>query len=251
MPLSLTNISGGGLGLRINMTTEPLALPYSLPCDPPGGLCPCRVCSDDTTLGCSGDATCAAAGVGTCTAGGGAGVQPNACSDRVCGPAGLCAAGPIDHFCDGQIYVDGRGYVPCLTNLDCSILGAGNCTLADPRRCYRDPITTVGAAGFFGGQAGTVGCLGLTSSAVVNQATGLPGAIRVILDFEADVRCASDPDVTFEPPGGSNCPQTVGTSSTTTTLLPTLPCALSLPACGGTCPIGQTCQPSGLLCACL
>jgi hypothetical protein len=27
---------------------------------------------------------CAAAGAGTCTAGGGAGVQPNACADRVC-----------------------------------------------------------------------------------------------------------------------------------------------------------------------
>jgi hypothetical protein len=252
LPLALTNISGAGLGLDINMTTEPSVLPYTRPCDSPGGMCPCRSCSGDTTLGCSDDAVCTAAGVGTCTAGGGAGVQPNACADRVCGASGLCSAGPVDRYCDGQTYADGRGYVACLTDLDCSLLGAGACTLDEPRRCYPDPITTEGAAGFYGGIAGTIGCLGVTSSAVVNQATGLPGAIRVVLDFETEVRCANDPSVQMNPPGGANCPDEPVSTTTTTTLLPPLPCSLTFPLCGGTCPPGTTCGLSGLLsCACL
>jgi hypothetical protein len=251
MPLSLTNISGTGLGLRINMTTEPLTLAYALPCDPPGGSCPCRVCSDDTSLGCSSDAGCAAAGAGSCTGGGGAGVQPNACTDRVC-VDGLCAAGPVDRFCDGQVYIDGRGYVACVSDVDCSLLGAGSCAQLEPRRCYDNPIETVGAANFFGGQAGTVGCLGRTSSAVINQATGLPGAIRVILDFESEVRCASNPAVEFNPPGGSNCNSSTTESTTTTTVPLPVPCGLALPFCNGTCPAGLTCTANGVLsCACV
>ena len=248
-PVALTNISGDGLALDINMTTEPLVLPFELPCDTPGKMCPCRSCSGDTSIGCSSDATCAEAGAGTCTAGGGAGVQPNACANHLCAPDGVCVAGPTDRYCDGETYADGRGFIACLTDVDCSLLGAGACTLLEPRRCYPNPIATEGDAGFFGGIAGTVGCLGVTSSAVVNQATGLPGAIRVVLDFESDVRCQSDPNVRFEPPSGANCPA-FGSTTTTTTLLPPLPCVASFPLCGGDCPAGQTCRLEGLICAC-
>jgi hypothetical protein len=109
------------------------------------------------------------------------------------------------------------------------LLGAGSCTLQDPRRCYTNPITTVGAAGFFGGQAGTVGCLGLTSSAVVNQATGLPGPIRVILDFDTEVSLCERPGDRVRAPGGSNCAAGVGATTTTTTAPLPLPCGLTVP----------------------
>jgi hypothetical protein len=38
---------------------------------------------------------------------------------------GLCLAGPVDDFCDGQVYIDGRGYVACLTDVDCSLARCG------------------------------------------------------------------------------------------------------------------------------
>jgi hypothetical protein len=249
-PRAATNISGTGLQLDIVVATGPASLAATLPCDG-GGLCPCRVCSGDSTLGCSDDEACAAAGVGTCT--GGRNVRANACNDGICGEDGVCTNGPTDRYCDGTTYADGRGYFSCATDLDCGVIGGGTCSIQEKRRCYPDPIVTDGAPGFYGGIASTVGCLGLTSSPVINAATGLPGAARVVFDFDAETRCADRPDLLFEPPTGFNCTATT-TTSTTTSSLPPLPCIASFPTCGGACPAGQQCTTdpqSGVACVCL
>ena len=252
-PNPITNISGGGLLISLDASNEAQSLPFALPCDaPPAGLlCPCRVCSGNANLGCASDDDCAAEGAGTCTAGGGAGVKQNACSDGVCSPDGQCTAGPIDTFCDGVVTPKGEGFVPCSSAADCSIAGAGACTLSKRRLCYTDPIVTDGEPGTYSSQSASIFCIPPTTSGAVNNTGGLPGAGRLVLDFDAEPRCASDPGVVWEIPGGSNCGAVIPT--TTTTLIPPIPCETVVPpvcSSGGGCPPGQTCQTSGAACAC-
>jgi hypothetical protein len=200
-------------------------------------------------VGCRNDAECPA-GTGTCTGGGGSGVQDNACSDGVCGTDGLCAAGPVDRFCDGTVHPNGEGFITCSSDFDCSLNGNGACTISRPRRCFPDPLTADGEPGLFGAQVGSVACIGLTTSAVINIASGLPGAVKVGLEFDAEPSCSGHPDTPWQPPGGANCATT--TSTTTTTLFPPLPCIASIPpTCGGgECPEGEICASNGLTCAC-
>jgi hypothetical protein len=211
-------------------------------------MCPCRVCAGDTTFGCRDDAECPA-GIGPCTGGGGAGVQPNQCADLNCSPEGECPNGPIDTFCDGALHPNGEGYLTCSNDLDCSLDGQGACTISQPRRCYPNPITVSGSPGVFGADVGGLACIGLTTSAVINIASGLPGAFKIELDFDSEPACASDPSLPWYPPAGANCTATA--STTTTTLFPPLPCVAGIPpACGGTCPPGEVCASNGLTCAC-
>ncbi len=248
-PSGLTNISGGGLALSVDLNTEYAEMPFTLPCDTAGESCPCRVCSGDSSVGCHDDSECAALALGTCTGGGGAGVQPNDCADRICSPSGVCDAGPTDKYCDGQTYANGRGYISCVSDADCTALSAGSCTLTENRRCFPDPIVVDGRPGVLGANLGTNSCIGLTSSAVINQASGLPGAVRVALEADIRPRCASSPSVRWDPPTGATC--TTVSTTTTTTLVPPLPCGDAFPLCGaGECPPGETCQTSGLACAC-
>ena len=247
-PQALTNISGQGLALNFELLSADQSLPFTLPCDSPGGLCPCRVCAGDTSIGCRNDAECPA-GVGPCSGGGGAGVQPNACTDRVCGDDFVCHAGPVDRFCDGVTHANGDGVFSCSSDLDCALDGTGACTIEQPRICYPDPIEVGGHPGLFGADVGGLACIGVTTSAVINVASGLPGPVRVALNFDSDVGCGADPSVPWDPPIGSNC-TTIG-STTTTTLVPPLPCVTSLaPACGGTCPVGESCASNGVVCQC-
>jgi hypothetical protein len=247
-PNPITNVSGGGLLIDLKASNEPQSLPFSLPCDAPpaGKLCPCRVCSGNANLGCSSDADCAEIGAGTCTAGGGAGVKQNQCADGVCSSEGLCDAGPVDSFCDGALTPKGEGYLPCSTDTDCSVNGAGACTVEQQRRCHTDPIVVGGTPGTYRALSGAIFCIPPTTSSVVNSAGGLPGAGRISLDFDAEPRCANEPDTVWEIPGGANC--TPVTPTTTTTLIPPIGCnTLVPPLCGGgtDCGAGNTCQDIG------
>jgi hypothetical protein len=254
VPSSLTNISGGGLPLDLTLSTADSSLPFALPCDTAGQSCPCRVCSGDSAIGCSSDARCAEFGAGTCTASGGAGNQANGCNDGVCNAEGECGAGPVDKYCDGTTYADGSGYVTCLSDLDCAFGGNGACQISERRRCYTDPITVSGRSGVFGAKLGAISCIGVTTSAAINLASGLPGAVRLGLDVDLETSCADLPNRTWDPPSGSNCivQGTATTTTTSTTLLPSFDCDTFVPPlCSlGTCPGGGTCAASGLSCMC-
>ncbi len=258
-PASSTNISGTGLQIALNLSSEPQSLTAALPCDAPAGeLCPCRVCSGNSQLGCTSNADCAAEGAGSCTAGGDVGIQPNACTDGICSSEGLCEAGPVDHYCDGVVHRDGRGYIACTTQADCSALNAGSCSVLDLRRCFTDPITVDGNADIYNPVTGGIFCIPATTNIAVNQTAGLPGPGTVNLDFDADVRCQSDVDQVYDFPNGDACPDVVTTTTTTTTTvtLPLPPCSSNtapavFPVCGGTCPGLLVCAPTLVsTCAC-
>ncbi len=256
VPNALANISGGGLPLDLTFTTADSSLPFALPCDTAGTSCPCRVCSGDSAIGCSSDARCAEFGAGTCTGSGGAGNQANACNDGVCNDDGECGAGPVDKYCDGTTYADGSGYITCLSDADCEFTGNGACQISERRKCYTDPIVVSGRPGVFGAKLGAISCIGVTTSAAINLASGLPGAVRLGLDVDLETTCAGLPNRTWDPPSGSNCIVESGsttTSTTSTTLLPPVDCGSTVfpPLCAlGTCPVGETCVTSGIVCAC-
>ncbi|HYC55966.1 MAG TPA: hypothetical protein VEL28_13610 [Candidatus Binatia bacterium] len=250
MPNSATNISGSGLTIDLKTSSQPQSLPANLPCDSPAGsMCPCRVCSGNSNVGCSSDADCIELNAGTCTAGGGAGIQPNQCDEFLCGEDSFCSIGPIDKYCDGVTHPDGRGFLSCTTDLDCSANGHGACTISDLRRCYTDPIQVDGVADPFNPVTGAIFCIPPTTSPAVNVTGGIPGPGVFVLDFSSDVRCKSDPNLVYEFPDGANCGTTATTTSTT--LLPPLECeTATAPACGGTCDGGQVCTDNGGVCEC-
>ncbi len=249
-PSPLLNISGGGLQLSLQFSTGTSTLEYNLPCDPPFGDCPCRVCSGNSSVGCASNADCAAVGAGDCTAGGGAGVQPNECSDGVCNSSGLCPAGPTDRFCDGITHGDGSGFITCTTNVDCSALSAGACTISQQRRCFPDPIVVTGSPDPINPIRAAAFCIPPTTSAAVNAAGGIPGPGTFELELINDVRCQSDPSILYDFPSGSSCEVT---STTTTTLAAGVPCeSLAAPLCaaGNDCPPGEACVVDGSACGC-
>jgi len=249
LPTTAANISGTGLLIDLNSSTGSQSLAATLPCDTPSGeLCPCRTCSGNGNLGCSSNAQCAAAGAGTCTVGGGAGVNLNACDNFECAPSGECATGPVDSYCDGALYPDGRGYVPCSGDSDCTASSAGTCNVIDLRRCFPDPISAVGDPDTYHPVDGSLFCIAATSNPTVNLAAGLPGPGKFLLDFDSDIRCQSDRNLLYEFPDGANCD---AVSTTTTTLLPLPDCGDAVsPLCGGVCPPGQACADNGGTCAC-
>ncbi|MFN2375774.1 MAG: hypothetical protein ABR538_04505, partial [Candidatus Binatia bacterium] len=227
-PATASNISGSGLQIELNLTSETRSLTAALPCDSPSGaLCPCRVCSGNSQLGCTSNADCAVAGAGACTEGGNIAIEPNQCDDGICSAAGFCEAGPVDQFCDGALHNDGRGFVSCTTNADCVALEAGACTVLDLRRCFPDPIVVSGSADVANPVNAAIFCIPPTTNDPVNLTAGLPGPGTIHLDFDVDVRCQSDLDLVYEFPDGANCPD-LGTTTTTTSTTTTLP----LPACG-------------------
>ncbi len=193
------------LNLDIQLESADQSHAFNLPCDIVGN-CPCRICSANSARACASNADCGA-GEGTCTASGGAGVNQDACNG---GPGdcvdGECSSGPFDTFCDGITRSNGNGYIGCNTNADCATLGAGNCGTAIPRPCYNDPIVNNNDGGPFGALLGSVFCAAPTGNGAVDFATGQPGASQLQLDFDFEARCASNADVVYWAPGGSNCP---------------------------------------------
>lgn len=249
LPASAANISGAGLLIDLHSSTGEQSLAATLPCDTPGGAdCHCRICSGNGNLGCSSDAECAAAGAGTCTDGGGAGVVLNQCDGFACGANGRCVSGPVDTYCSGTVHPDGRGFVPCTGDGDCTASGGGTCSVLDIRRCFPDPIVVSGDPDRDEPTSSSIFCIAPTSNAAVNLAAGLPGPGTLAISYNADVRCQSNPDVAYEFPSGENC-STV--STTTTTLLPLPDCAdAESPVCGGICPTGQVCADNAGVCEC-
>jgi len=115
-PTAVSNITGAGLKIRLDLTSESAALPFALPCDPPLAAldCACSVCTLDNSRSCNSDAECAAAGAGSCrttVSTAGAPRMPNACDGQACGAdldpsaapgAGVCTVGPTDTFATGS-----------------------------------------------------------------------------------------------------------------------------------------------------
>jgi hypothetical protein len=246
-PTPGSNISGNGLQLDLRFTHGTSTLDYDVPCDPPFGNCACAVCSGNTAIACSSDQECIDQSAGTCTGTSGAGVQPNECDDGVCdNQTAECNAGPEDRFCDGQTHDNGRGYITCVTNVDCQLLGAGSCTLQQRRRCFPNPIEASGDPDAIHPILGTTFCIPATSSVAVNASGGLPGPGSFEVDFVNDIRCQNDPDRPYLLPDGVNC--TVTTTTTTSTLST---CATTTPPlCVGLCPSGEGCMDLGGACGC-
>jgi hypothetical protein len=46
---------------------------------------------------------------------------------------------------DGALSPKGEGYIPCNTDVDCSVNSTGSCTVTKQRLCFTDPITVDGA----------------------------------------------------------------------------------------------------------
>ena len=108
-------------------------------------------------------------------------------------------------FCDGFTKSNGEGILTCGTNADCltyGVPGAGNCTLADVRKCFLNPIEADGIPGTEGAVLVSNFCSAPTASGSVNAATGTPGPSRLSLDMEFFGRCA---DGSPWGPGGANC----------------------------------------------
>jgi hypothetical protein len=173
-------------------------LPFGTQCDFPlnSMSCACAVCSGDTTVPCNANADCSGIGAGTCTSnGGGAPRQPNACSDLTCtdigGGKGECDAGPDVNYCDGELRSNGEGLIACNDNADCDAVSSacqnndcGNCTITEPRSCFLDPIVSTGDADPQSPLIAASYCVPPTSSSGVNNATGLPGPSRAVVQVE-------------------------------------------------------------------
>ncbi len=222
-PDPLSNTSGQGLRIELTQTTGtsgPIAAQVSCGGIFAGFNCPCRVCGGDPSVVCNTDADCAAVGAGLCDANGGSGSvfnQPNSCQNSSGGFNGLCTdlgggfgectIGPDDNYCDGQVRADGRGIITCSSNADCSGTGGGpwgNCTIAERRSCFPDPLSATGQADPTAPVGAAVFCLPPTGSGVVNGAAGLPGLGKVVNQVTSKTFCSDG--VTQYTPGSPNCP---------------------------------------------
>jgi hypothetical protein len=152
--------------------------------------------------------------------------QPNECDDNVCTPntppdgdssnEGVCAAGPLERFCNIETF---RG---CDDNSDCTV-PSDFCGDGRFRECFTDngvtstqcfgggnnnapcTVNSQCPGGFCGGASVSVGgvsdppcgntahpivggffCIAPTSSPSVNSVTGLPGLGRVTIPTEAE-----------------------------------------------------------------
>jgi hypothetical protein len=198
-PDPLKNITGpSGVQLHVSFTTGALSLPSVETCDGPLAFlpCPCGVCSGDTSQACHTDTDCFGLGLGTCGAGDGnaAPRTPNSCSDLQCSDSGInelgvCNGDPPDMYCDATVRTDGSGILPCLTDVDCDAFGlicggadCGNCTLAEKRRCFLDPIDATGVPHSTAPTLVAMTCIAQTTNVAVNAAMGLPGPTRLTLE---------------------------------------------------------------------
>jgi len=179
----------------------------------PGLLCPCRVCTNNSSLACRSDADCGGT-PGTC-AGSGAGgsSEPNQCENHSCsnigGNQGACTTGPDDTFCDGAVKADGHGILACSNNADCDAqadgFDAGSCSVVQRRSCFLDPIVAAGVAHPRRPVTAATSCWGTLTTAGRTAAFGLPGPAR--LHRQASLRsfCESVPSQQYVP-GSGNCP---------------------------------------------
>jgi len=213
------NVSGTGLVIDLVQTTSSDSLASAVPCgftfSPQ--LCPCSVCTNDTTRTCRSNADCSAPGICTRT---GQGVPSrNQCSNSNCidsgdGINGACETGPDDKYCDGVYRSNGEPFVGCTTNADCdgTDCGAGvgvglcgTCSLTRRRECFLDPINVTGAADPQTPVGAALFCAAPTANPGINSVAGLPGPGRIVNQARATTFCASDPGTEYIP-GTGGCP---------------------------------------------
>lgn len=223
--------SGGGIGtqsLGLQFTDGTKSLTAAITTGSgfcTAGTCHCSQCTADPTVGCATTADCTAAGLGGTCGQNLAGSNPrqNSCTAGVsdCAADGLnpgmgtCTSGPFDKFCDGTLRANGAGVIPCSSDASCDVYDSicdggdcGICTSSLPhsqRSCFLPTIFVTGESGVYDGEAVSVGCSAQTGSPSVNAARGLPGPVRVRLDFNMDLLC-DDHSTSYELPGGMNCP---------------------------------------------
>jgi len=146
---------------------------------------------------------------------------PNQCNDATCSPnpsdapnEAFCAAGPFDGLCSIETF---RG---CQTNADCAPPPSGNCPTCAPgqgcsfktRECFPDPIVRTGMPDPQTPVIAATFCIPPTSSASVNQVSGLPGPGSLSLPlrvFYSGAQCgngALDAGEDCDPPNDGACP---------------------------------------------
>ena len=198
------------------------------------GLCKRNKCQNDKSVACLDDTDCQLGpctrhcnGDGrfqTCTANAdcaslevcdqlnGSVPAPHDCSaggQCVPGPNGQGECSPAFNikFCDGFVRANGKGFLQCFTNADCSASGAdgGACSLLENKPCFLDPIVAEGVADPQTPIGAAIFCIPPTSSQGINAAAGLPGPGRVVNQGRVRTFCASDPSVEYVP-GVGGCP---------------------------------------------
>ncbi len=217
-PDPLTNATGTGLQLALELTSGTTELEQNITCGGALGAfdCWCRTCVNDTTIGCNSAQDCVDAGVGgTCGDAGEPQTAPNACNDATCTASGsegfgLCLANAGDRFCEAVLQTNGKGIIPCSNNGDCDAVDAscpggdcGDCGDPNPTQCFTGTISATGTPGSLGAELVSTFCTAHTGNSGVNSAGGLPGPGRLKLDFDFEARCA-DGDLA-QAPGFVNC----------------------------------------------
>jgi hypothetical protein len=184
LPSTSTNFTGQGIPVSHVETTGVSTLTSGVPCTGSPSMCPCAVCSGNTSLPCSSDAQCASQSAGTCSvSGGGTQTRPNSCSGEACtiGPdgEGECTVPDFNQFCDGLVEEDGAGIIACQFDSDCQMFGYGNCTIDENRKCFASTISATGAADAHVPTTVGITCLPGTINGTINLVQGLPGPGRV------------------------------------------------------------------------
>ena len=168
-----------------------------------------KTCTTNADCGMQPGGDCV---VSTCTSPGlGVVPQPNKCNGGVCddigdGFNGRCATGPDQGYCDGLLRIDGRGIQSCGSNIDCTNVNAGACTLSERQLCFLEPIEAQGDPDPEFPVAGSVFCVPPTENSSINAVAGLPGPGRVISQGEAKTYCSSNNAVQYTPGGVPACP---------------------------------------------
>jgi hypothetical protein len=115
----------------------------------------------------------------------------------------------VDTYCDAIVRADGRGLIGCNVNADCTPasigVDGGDCTLAETRECYLDPLTTVGRVSPVLPVGAAAFCTPATSNSGVNSVTGLPGPTRWEQEAQLTLYCANAPLAVYTP-GTGGCP---------------------------------------------
>jgi cysteine-rich repeat protein len=211
------NVSGTGLVVNLNQTTDTVSLFADVDCGFPPFVreeCHCGICSGDGTFPCNSNVDCAAAGLGNCQSRGFGDPRANQCAGAgACtvdaNNEGTCNEGPVDRYCDGVVRANGDGFIGCLGDADCAAetigINAGACRLQKSRECFdrtivasglADPVAPIGAAVF---------CIPPTGNSGINSVAGLPGPGRVVNQNTSRLFCQSDPAVQYVP-GVGGCP---------------------------------------------
>jgi len=213
-PSSGLNVSGTGLRLALSQTTGNVSLGANVLCGYPplvNYMCPCGLCTGDSSVPCTSDADCSDVG-GTCERTGGGVPSPNQCDDGICSPTGggegICNANLADRFCDGIVRADGKGFIQCQSDADCAPVNigvaAGNCTLTTQRECFLDPIDATGVENADTPLGVAVLCIPPTANGAINSVAGLPGPGRIKNQAKSRLFCAQNLADEYTP--GIGCP---------------------------------------------